>query len=222
MFERLSVVAPAACRAKWVAAAVAAAGLVLAGQAHADYLLAGGDPEAGQANSNTCAACHGSNGNSANPEWPSLAGQHAIYTFRQLQAYQDGDRQNALMTGQVQGLSEQDMRDLAAFYAEQELEPLAAGDGDLSLGERIYRGGNAETGVTACIACHGPRGLGNPLTNYPRVSGQHARYLRDTLREYRSGDRRSDGQMAQMMRDIAGRMSDDEIDAVSAFMQGLQ
>lgn len=195
----------------------------LLGMAAAGVARAEGDPEAGQAKSMVCAACHGADGNSVNPEWPTLAGQHAGYTVRQLQAYQDGRRNNVLMLGQVAGLSEQDMWDLAAFYEAQTKNPLPAGSGDLELGERIYRGGNTETGVSACIACHGPRGLGNPIEHYPRVGGQHARYLSDTLRDYRSGERQSDdGVLSEMMRSIARRMTDEEIDAVAAFMQGLQ
>lgn len=182
-----------------------------------------GDPQAGQAKSVTCAACHGADGNSVNPEWPSLAGQHAGYSVRQLQAYKNGQRDNVLMVGQVMALSEQDKLDLSAFYAEQTLKPLTAGSGDLSLGERLYRGGNPQTGVSACIACHGPRGLGNPTSDYPRVSGQHARYLYDTLKDYSDGSRQSDGGvLGQMMRSIAARMSDDEKRAVAAYMQGLQ
>ena len=182
-----------------------------------------GDPQAGQAKSVTCAACHGADGNSVNPEWPSLAGQHAGYSVRQLQAYKNGQRDNVLMIGQVMALSEQDKLDLSAFYAEQTLKPLAAGSGDLSLGERLYRGGNPQTGVSACIACHGPRGLGNPTSDYPRVSGQHALYLYNTLKDYADGSRQSDGGVfGQMMRSIAARMSDDEKRAVSAYMQGLQ
>lgn len=193
-------------------------GLFTAAGARAD-----GDPQAGQAKSVTCAACHGADGNSVNPEWPSLASQHADYTVRQLQAYKNGQRNNVLMIGQVIALSEQDKRDLAAFYAQQTLRPLTAGSGDLSLGERLYRGGNPQTGVSACIACHGPRGLGNPISDYPRVSGQHARHLYDTLKDYSEGSRQSDGGvLGQMMRSIAGRMSDDEKRAVAAYMQGLQ
>jgi cytochrome c553 len=100
---------------------------------------------------------------------------------------------------------------------------MAAAPGDLALGQRIYRGGNPATGVSACIACHGPRGLGNPAADYPRVSGQYARYLYDTLRHYANGERQSDGgRLGQMMRSIASRMSDEEMRAVTAYMQGLQ
>ncbi len=182
-----------------------------------------GDPQAGQAKSMTCAACHGADGNSVNPEWPSLASQHAGYSVRQLYAYKNGERNNVLMVGQAMTLSDQDKLDLAAYYAQQTLKPLTAGAGDLSLGERLYRGGNPQTGVSACIACHGPRGLGNPTSGYPRVSGQHARYLYDTLTHYAEGSRQSDGGvLGQMMRSIAGRMTDDEKQAVAAYMQGLQ
>lgn len=200
----------------WLVCVVAT--LLLSTAAQAD-----GDPQAGQEKSLTCSACHGVDGNSVNPEWPSLAGQHARYAVRQLQAYQNGQRDNVLMTGQAMALSEQDMLDLAAFFEQQTLASQAAGDGDISQGERLYRGGNPQSGVAACIACHGPRGLGNPLAGYPRVSGQHARYMHVTLKEYADGSRQSDsGVLAQMMRNIAARMTDEEMRAVSAYMQGLQ
>ncbi len=197
--------------------------LVLLGLFAATAVRAEGDPQAGQAKSVTCGACHGADGNSVNPEWPSLASQHAGYSVRQLHAYKNGQRDNVLMVGQAMTLSDQDKLDLSAFYAQQTLRPLTAGAGDLSLGERLYRGGNPQTGVSACIACHGPRGLGNPSSDYPRVSGQHARYLYDTLIDYSEGSRQSDGGvLGQMMRSIAARMSDDEKRAVAAYMQGLQ
>jgi cytochrome c553 len=185
----------------------------------ADPLLMGGDPEAGEGKSAPCAACHMGDGNSANPEWPKLAGQHADYTFGQLLAYQEGNRQDPVMNAQVINLSEQDMKDLAAFYSLQTPMPGSADPELAALGERIYRGGNRDSGVTACIACHGPRGEGVPLANYPRIGGQHAQYLRQELREYRAGERRTD--RAAMMREIAARMTDEEIEAVAEYIQGL-
>jgi len=179
-----------------------------------------GSAEAGREKSATCAACHGGDGNSFNPEWPSLAGQHASYLIRQLEAYQSGARQHVLMTPQAQNLSEADIRDLAAFYSEQALQPRTADPELARLGENVYRGGNPDTGVSACIACHGPTGAGNPAAAYALVRGQHAAYLVNTLRNYASGERRSDPN--QMMRNIAALLDDDELAAVAAYMQGLR
>lgn len=182
--------------------------------------LAKGSAEAGQAKSATCAACHGADGNSFNPEWPTLAGQHAGYIVQQLEAFQSGARQNVLMTSQAQGLSPQDMRDLAAYYTRQ-VPQLRTADPELArLGADIYRGGNPETGVTACIACHGPTGSGNPAADYPMVRGQHAVYLASALEAFANDDRRSDPN--QVMRNIAALLDDDEIEAVTSYMQGLR
>jgi cytochrome c553 len=181
-----------------------------------------GSAEAGQAKSAVCAACHGTDGNStANAEWPSLSAQHAAYTARQLQAYKDGQRPDPGMQGFAQSLSDEDMADLAAFYATQPIAVKGADPELVARGQRIYRGGIAERGVAACIACHGPSGKGNPLAGFPRVSHQHAPYLAATLRAYRSGARRSDAALNQMMRNVAELLLDDEIEALASYMQGL-
>jgi cytochrome c553 len=194
-----------------VAAAMAASmGINSAAQAE-------GSIEAGEAKSAVCAACHGPDGNSVNPEWPSLAGQHESYTVRQLQAFQDGRRQDPLMSPMAIGLSEQDMRDLAAFYAAQRPAALEADPEFVEHGQRLYLGGDLETGVTACIACHGPNGQGNPLAAYPVVAGQRATYAALTLNRYKSGDR-----LNPIMQDIAARMTAEDIQAVSAYLQGLR
>lgn len=181
---------------------------------------AAGDAAAGKAKSATCAACHGADGNSFNPAWPSLAGQHADYIVAQLKAYQEGTRSDPMMSGMAMGLSEQDLADLAAFYASQSLTEKTA-DADLAAaGERLYRGGNLETGVAACAACHGPSGMGNPAAGWPRVAGQHAQYTGDQLRRYREGNRTSD--MQSIMRQVAATMTDAEIEAVASYIQGLR
>ncbi len=191
---------------------------MLAAPVAADPLL-DGDAEAGESKSTACAACHGPDGNSTNPEWPNLAGQHARYTFQQLKAYKDGTRSDPVMMGQVQALDEQDMKDLAVFYAMQ-TPGVGSADPELAeAGKKLYRGGNLSSGVTACIACHGPRGEGIPTANYPMVSGQHAQYTIAQLRKYRDGERTTD--RASMMRDIAARMTDEEIRAVAEYIQGL-
>lgn len=192
--------------------------LSLAASVSAEPLIEG-DAQAGQEKSTTCTACHGPDGNSSNPQWPKLAGQHARYTYEQLLAYQNGDRSDPVMSAQVRSLSDEDMRDLSAYYAEQTVQPGTADPDVAELGESIYRGGNLESGVAACTACHGPQGRGIPMADYPRLGGQHATYVIQQLNAYRDGDRTTDPN--GMMRDIASRMTDEEIEAVAEYIQGL-
>lgn len=178
-----------------------------------------GDPNAGKEKSATCAACHGADGNSTNPEWPKLAGQHPGYTTKQLHEFKSGARVNATMNGMAAGLSDQDIADLAAFYGTQQVT-LEGADPDLvELGESLYRGGNSYTGVAACMGCHGPAGTGNPAARFPSLSGQHVQYTVKALQDFRGGDRANDPN--EMMRRVAARMSDKEIQAVSAYISGL-
>ncbi|MEX2495289.1 MAG: c-type cytochrome [Woeseia sp.] len=184
--------------------------------------LVEGSAEAGQARSVTCAACHGPDGNSVNPAWPSIAGQNAPYIVKQLQAYKDGSRSDPLMTGQAMALSEQEMRDLAAYFSTQAPAPKAvAAPETLNKGEALYRGGDAENGVAACIACHGPTGRGNPAAAYPMLKGQYAAYTAVQLRKYASGERKSDGP-TRVMREIATRLDEEDILALSSYVQGLK
>jgi len=181
---------------------------------------AAGDADAGQAKAQVCFSCHGVNGNSVNPIWPKLAGQHAGYIAKQLADFKAGDqRSDPLMMGQVMSLSPQDMADLAAFFAKQKPSAGSADEAKLAKGEQLYRGGNKATGVSACIACHGPTGAGNPAAKYPMLSGQHAAYTVKTLKDFRSATRKNDP--GKMMQNIAARMTDAEIEAVSDYMQGL-
>ena len=179
-----------------------------------------GDPTRGQQLSQACAACHGADGNSVNPEWPKLAGQHAEYVYKQLMDYKSGRRENALMAGQVANLDEQDMRDLGAFYARQQMSTGTADEALAERGERIYRGGIPTAGVAACTACHGATGGGNPAALFPMVAGQHAQYNADQLRYFRSAQRANDN--GRMMRNLASKMSDADIQAVSEYMAGLR
>jgi cytochrome c553 len=181
---------------------------------------AAGAVEAGQSKAIVCAACHGVDGNSLNPEWPSLAGQNEAYLVRSLQAFNKGERSNVLMTAQAAPLSDQDMADLAAFFASRPRQAKTADPNLAATGERLYRGGNKETGVSACIACHGPTGSGNAPAGYPAIGGQHANYSAAQLKAYRAGQRSSDAN--QMMRNTAVRLTDAEIDAVASYIQGLQ
>ena len=182
---------------------------------------AAGDAEAGRAKSATCMACHGADGNSANPEWPHIAGQHAGYVVKQLKHFKAADRNNPLMMPMAMILSEQDMEDLAVYFAAQAPRPTGETEpSKLKLGERLYRAGNPQAGVPACSGCHGPAGAGVPGAAYPRVGGQHATYAALQLRAYKSGARATDPNA--MMRTVAARLSEEEIDAVSSYLQGLR
>lgn len=183
---------------------------------------AAGSAEAGKQKALTCSACHGADGNSLNPEWPSLAGQNFRYSVQQMKAYQSGQRQNVLMSGMAMGLSEQDIEDLSAYYEAQPVVLRTADPALVPLGEQIYRGGVPERGVPACAACHGPKGIGNPLAGYPVIRAQHATYTAATLREYQSGARKSDTGYNQMMRNIAAGLQENEIAAVANYVQGLR
>ena len=179
-----------------------------------------GDAAEGKKKAVVCGACHGMDGNSINPLWPSLAGQHASYIAQQLKAFQIGARQNATMSPMAIPLNEQDMLNLGAYFSSQYPKLGEANPDMVLLGEKIYRGGNIETKVAACIACHGPQGKGNPAAKYPIVSGQHAQYTYKQLMDYKSGARKAEAN-AIIMRDIVIKMSDIEMQAVTDYMQGL-
>lgn len=181
-----------------------------------------GNPDAGRTKSATCSACHGADGNSVTPLWPSLAGQSEAYIVRQLLAFADKQRADVGMQQFATTLSEQDMHDIGAYYASQTLLPKGADPEHVELGERIYRGGIPERGIAACVACHGPGGHGNPMAAYPRINGQHADYIQKTLNEYASGTRMSDDDVNRMMRNVAELLLEDEIVALSSYIQGLQ
>jgi len=186
----------------------------------ANLCQAEGNAAAGQTKATTCVACHGVDGNSVNPEWPSIAGQHAEYIVKQLQAFKSGARKNDLMTPMSLPLSSQDMEDLAAHFAAQPPRGLEADKSKVEPGQRLYRGGNAKTQTPACIACHGPNGRGNPPAAYPSISGQHAAYIAAQLNAYKKGARTTDATKA--MNEIAAKLSDEEIQAVASYVQGLR
>ena len=197
---------------------VIAATCALLGSATA--ALAAGDPTAGKAKSTTCAACHNADGNSAVAQYPKLAGQSADYLVKQLQEYKSGARVNAIMVGMVAPLSPQDMEDLAAFYASQQIARSAADPALAPAGQAIFRGGNLNSGVSACMACHSATGAGNPAAKFPALAGQHADYIELQLKAFRAMERANDA--GQMMRQNAAKMTDQEIKAVSSYIQGLQ
>jgi len=172
-----------------------------------------------------CAACHAADGNSAAPANPKIAGQFVEYLDKQLRDFkaQGGKkaaRQSAVMAGMAANLSEADIKGLASYYSQQKLKPAAAADKDLAgLGQKIWRGGNASSGVPACAGCHGPAGAGLP-GQYPRLAGQYAEYLAAQLKLFREGGRANDPNGA--MRGVAARLTDREIRAVSEYAAGLR
>jgi len=178
-----------------------------------------GDIEAGKQKSIVCSACHGQDGNSLNPLWPSLAGQHKQYTKNALKAYLNGTRVNLVMQTQLMTLTEKDFEDIASYYNAQIMQKK---DYDYELakkGESLYRGGNSATGVAACIACHGPTGRGNPGAGYPSIAGQHAQYTEDALKHYKNSERKA--VLNDMMQSLAARLTAEEIEAVSEYIQAL-
>lgn len=181
---------------------------------------AAGDATAGKAKAATCAACHAADGNSINPVWPKLAGQHENYIAKQLQEFRDGKRADVTMAPQAANLSDEDIADLAAYFAGQATAPGEADETKVELGEQVFKGGNNATGVAACAACHAPNGNGNPAANFPALAGQHADYTKKQLHDFRKASRDNDA--GKMMRNIAIKMTDAEIDAVSEYIAGLQ
>lgn len=204
-------------------AALAAVGLAWAGPSAAQGKpdLAKGESIAKQ----VCVACHAADGNSPTPANPKLAGQFADYLYKQLVDFKPRDgkkaaRDNAIMAGMVAGLSDADMRAVAAYYAAQTLRPSVASDKDLAAqGQKLWRGGVAAKGVAACSGCHGPDGAGIP-GRYPRLAGQYPQYLEAQLRLFRDGARANDP--SGMMRGVAARMSDQEVKAAAEYAAGLR
>ena len=184
--------------------------------------LVDGSAEAGKAKAITCTACHGPEGNSANAMWPNIAGQNAPYIQAQLTAFKSGSRMDPVMSSQAILLSDEDMADLAVYFESLPAAAQAVADADsVSRGEALYRGGNTTTGVSACMACHGPTGRGNPAAKYPALQGQHAAYTAKQLNDYANATRTSDGK-TRIMQDIAANLSDKDIAALSSYVQGLK
>jgi cytochrome c553 len=179
-----------------------------------------GNAAAGKSKAAVCAACHGADGNSPSDAYPKLAGQGEAYLLKQLMNFKSGERENAFMAPMVAPLSEQDMADLAAYFAGQKVLPGATPEEFVELGQKVYRGGNKDSGVPACMACHGPNGSGMPAAKWPALSGQYSAYVEAQLKMFASGERNNDP--SGMMRDIASRMTAAEIKAVSAYVSGLK
>lgn len=166
-----------------------------------------------------CAACHGPKGVSTNPQWPNIAGQHTSYFIKQLKDMSAGTRPAGAMATIVSSLSQHDMEELAAYYAK---EPAAQGSTEkryLQRGQQLYRGGDISKHITACIACHGPKGTGNGQAGFPHLAGQHAPYTIAQLTAFKKGTRKND--LNHIMHDISSKMSDEDITAVAHYIEGL-
>ncbi|ROR34283.1 c-type cytochrome [Inmirania thermothiophila] len=183
---------------------------------------AAGDPEAGKAKTQLCAGCHGADGNSVNPLWPNLAGQHPKYLEAQLRAFKSGARKDPTMSPMAATVQDGDIPDIAAYFAAQTVKASAvtASEEVLAEGRKIYLGGIAETRTAACAGCHGPRGQGNGPAGFPALAGQKAQYVAKQLKDFRAGTRATDPN--GMMRDVAKRMTDAEIAAVAAYIASLR
>ncbi len=185
-------------------------------------VYAAGDADAGKTKAAICTACHGADGNSIVPLWPKLAGQHPAYIERQLGLIKGGNRPVPEMVGIVVSLTEQDMADVAAYFSTQVRTTGLTDEALRSHGERLYRAGNMDTDVPACMSCHGPVGEGNPLSGYPLLAGQHSVYLEKILKGFRTGQTwGEDDSNSKIMTQVTLRLTDAEIKAVSSYIQGL-
>lgn len=184
------------------------------------FTLYAADSEAGKDKSTTCVACHGADGNSTNAIWPKLAGQHANYLVKQINDFRSGVREDAVMKGMVAALSDDDIADISAFFESQTIKPAAFNQEVVAKGEAIYRGGIAETSVPGCIACHSPSGTGNGPAKFPSLKSQHPEYIVAQLKKFKDGSRSND--TGKMMSNVAARMLDSEMEAVAAYIAGLQ
>ncbi|MGF1759034.1 cytochrome c4 [Photobacterium sagamiensis] len=185
-----------------------------------------GDAEAGKAKAAVCAACHGADGNSMIAQYPKIAGQHSGYLEKQLKEFKlamstggKQGRNDPVMGGMAMPLSEQDMADLAAYFSTLSISDNITPESSVAVGQQLYRFGDPERGIAACTACHGPRGNGTSLSGFPKISGQHAEYVKIQLEKFRSAQRNND--MNEMMRSVAAKLSDDEITSLSQYVGGL-
>jgi cytochrome c553 len=198
--------------------------LGISGLAHA-----AGDAAAGQGKAAICGACHGPDGNSPAPNFPKLAGQGERYLLKQMQDIKAGSKPGAAegsgrkvleMTGMLDNLGDQDLADIAAYFAAQKMSVGAADPQLVEAGEALYRGGKLADGMPACTGCHSPNGAGNEPAAYPKLGGQHAQYVSKQLTDFREGARTNDGD-SMIMRTIAAKLSNKDIAAISSYIQGL-
>lgn len=211
----------------------AEAAVAVAAALPADGPAGPGDAKAGEGKAAACAACHSADGNSADPQYPKLAGQHERYIARQLALYKSGERDNAIMLGFAATLSSQDMRDIGAYFAQQVVTPGVADESLIAegpnagrkfyaVGEKLYRSGDAARGIPACAACHGPTGSGVPGPTWPALHAQHAQYTAVQLRAFRDGAIwGKEANANAIMAGVARNLTDEEIDSLSSYVQGL-
>jgi len=185
-----------------------------------------GDVNAGKEKSETCAACHGPDGNAPVNIYPKIAGQHADYIYKQLQEFKLGmtsggkeGRMDPVMSGMAMPLSDQDMKDLAAYFSSLNMSEGATPKDVVEVGQQLYKAGDAERGIPACAACHGPRGNGTSLAKFPKISFQHPEYIKSQLEKFRDGTRNND--LNGMMQDIAKKLTDKDIEVLSKYLGGL-
>jgi len=188
--------------------------------------VAEGNPEAGKTKAIVCSACHGVDGNSLIDMYPNLAGQQPTYLKKQLHDFRSAaqtggekGRNDPIMGGMAMMLSDQDVEDVAAFYASQTLAVIEVQNIPAS-GEQLYKGGDMVRGITACIACHGPDGSGSELAGFPAIGGQHANYLKIQLNKFHDASRNND--MNGMMQDIAVKLTSEDVDALSQYISSLK
>ena len=182
---------------------------------------AAGNATAGQTKAAACIACHGADGNTTlMPTYPKLAGQHASYIAKQLAEFKSSARKDATMNGMSAALTPEDMADIGAFFSGLKASVGSSTDAEkAAVGKKIYQGGDKVKGISACMACHGPSGAGNPGAMFPTLGGQNGAYVVKALKDFRTGARSND--LNSMMRDIAAKMSDKDIEAVAEYIGGL-
>jgi cytochrome c553 len=184
-----------------------------------------GNSEAGQTKSAACVACHGVDGNSVDPQYAKIAGQHADYLVRHLHLFKSGERENAIMAAQAALLSDQDMSDVAAYFATQKIRAGITDEPLVARGQALYRGGAGTIGasIPSCMGCHGPAGRGNPAAKYPLIAGQHGAYIKTQLERFRAGMvyGKDDNANKLIMSQVAKNLSDADIEALSSYIEGL-
>lgn len=205
-------------REKWIVMDKLIMGLIVA-FVFSNAVQAQGNSEAGKEKAAVCIACHGTDGNSPSSLYPKLAGQHASYLEKQLQEFKSGTRNNPIMLGMAAGLSDQDMKDIAAYYATQTTTPETVPAEIADAGQKLYMGGDLQRKIPACTACHGPRGNGLELAKFPKISSQHPAYLKTQLEQFRSNARNNDPN--SMMTSVAAKLSDADIELLSKYISAL-
>ncbi len=180
-----------------------------------------GDVAAGQGKAAACGACHGIDGNSADPQYPKLAGQSEAYIVRQLQGFKSGRRANPIMLGMATPLSEQDMHDVGAYFASKTALPGVADQALVERGQQLFREGDVKRGIPACMACHSIDGRGNPGAMYPQLESQHAQYVEAKLKAWHDGTTWGTDAQAQIMPTIAKKLDTDDIAALASYIEGL-